>query len=378
MPPHKTHVRVISDLDVLCDSMDAWSRLFDSQPDAHLANAPAYLWAAAHQPASLGRWQCWLADSSAGGGAGLFGRKRSMKVGGIPLRVLDVGTEFVSDPLIAADAAPCLMANLIGVMLGANADCALIQFGRLTTRGFEEIRRAALDLKLRFNWSHEPFSYIWETPPASAPVDTRISGHARRELGRTERRLRADFPVQIEVISTRCPVRNHELLAEFIDLEASGWKGSKGTSIKHRSGSAIYFSHIVERAGADGHMRWYRLAVDGRAVAMNLAVQTHGTLWIPKTAYDESMSRYRPGHTLLRATLTDCVSDPSIVRCNFVGAPEWLDVWSPIREPHFGLRIFCPNFFGFAAALAGRARRWMRGSRVQEQVELADMERRYL
>lgn len=356
----------------------SWASLFASQPSAHLANSPAYLWAAATASPVSGEWRCWLAEGCKGPVAGLFGRKQSLKVFGLPVPVFSVGTEFVGDPLLSPYCDDASLADLLLRILDSQTDVALVQFGRVSETGFENLSRAALRCGLRKSWSHAGIGYYWHTETNSEPSAARLTPHARRELGRTERNLQKALDVRFEVVATRDPQVNTRLLQEFIELESAGWKGKEGTSIKHRPGNARYFHTLVEQCGREGWMRWYKLHSGGRAIAMNLGIQTHDTVWILKTAYDESFFKHRPGQALLHATLDHCISEPSVVRCNMIGSPAWLDPWNPSRQRYYSLRIFCPNPPGVLLYLGDHARKLVQSSARRAAQEASDKERRFL
>jgi hypothetical protein len=220
--------------------------------------------------------------------------------------------------------------------------------------------------------------YYWETESGSASAAARLGSEVRRQLGRAQRKLAADLGVRFDLVATESSDLNSALLQQFIELESSGWKGEQGTSIKHRPGNAVYFQAIVERCSKAGFMRWYRLSAEGRIVAMCLGFQTHDTVRLVKSAYDEACSEYRPGHVLLREILDHCISDPSVNRCDNISSPEWLDRWRPSREFFYEVRVFCPTVMGVVAHFGNAGRDFMRGASRRSELDAADRERRFV
>ncbi len=84
---------------------------------------------------------------------------------------------------------------------------------------------------------------------------------------------------------------------EFLTLEAAGWKGKRGTALKIASGSTLHESLL--RLAASGKLRFWKLALDGKPIAMLYAIVDRGQAWLGKIAYDENNARFSPGVLLI-------------------------------------------------------------------------------
>ena len=131
-----------------------------------------------------------------------------------------------------------------------------------------------------------------------------LSAHRRSELRRRARKLEAAGRVTREVLDGSEGLPG--LLDQAFAVEASGWKGRRGTAIA--SDPAV--EHFYRRIAAWGEERgWLRLAflrLDGRPLAFDLALEAGGRHYLFKTGYDPAFTALSPGlllrlHMLERA-----------------------------------------------------------------------------
>ena len=82
----------------------------------------------------------------------------------------------------------------------------------------------------------------------------------------------------------------------FLALEARGWKGRRGTAMALRPTTAGLARRLFRHApGAPVQPRVDMLTLDGRPIAVSLALLCGGTACLLKTAYDEAFRPYAPG-----------------------------------------------------------------------------------
>lgn len=106
------------------------------------------------------------------------------------------------------------------------------------------------------------------------------------------------------------------LVAAFLDLERIGWKGKAGTAMACRPESAALARALFTATPGPVGVRADALTLDGRPIAVSLALVTGGTATLLKTAYDEGLRSHAPGLLL----------EAEIVRaCHETGFAERLD-----------------------------------------------------
>lgn len=116
----------------------------------------------------------------------------------------------------------------------------------------------------------------------------------------------------------------------LIALEAKGWKGRRGTALAADPVMATAFREAVNLLGAEGSLRFWKIALDGKPIAMMSGLVQGGQGWLGKIAYDEDFARYSPGVLLvLEATerLLDRERLALVDSCAIPGHPMISNVW---------------------------------------------------
>lgn len=128
-----------------------------------------------------------------------------------------------------------------------------------------------------------------------------LSANLADDLRRSRRRLARQGEVAVEVADGR--ERLDALLAEAFEVEASGWKGRRGTAIRSRPATRRFYTGVARWAAGEGMLRLFFLRLDGRPIAMLYALETAGVCHLLKGGYDPAFGRSSPGKLLLDAAL---------------------------------------------------------------------------
>ena len=96
-------------------------------------------------------------------------------------------------------------------------------------------------------------------------------------------------------------------LQDFLELEASGWKGAAGTAAVNDPAVLDFFRTAIVDLAAEGHARVDRLVQDGRVIAAAVTLMSGDTAWFWKIAYSEDLARSSPGVQLVM----DCTGAPA-------------------------------------------------------------------
>lgn len=128
--------------------------------------------------------------------------------------------------------------------------------------------------------------------PDGAYLSATLSSSRRKELRRLKRRLGEELQEPIEVRDRADDPRAYE---DFLRLEASGWKGARGTALGSSQGHAAFFVELCERFHRDGRLQLLTLGTQGKAVAMQCNLLSGNAVFCFKVAYDEQLGRYSPG-----------------------------------------------------------------------------------
>lgn len=88
-------------------------------------------------------------------------------------------------------------------------------------------------------------------------------------------------------------------MEEFLALESKGWKGRNGTAVACSDIDTGFFRDALSKVHADGRLLFWKLALDGKAVAMLFGERRHAHISFGKITYDEDHARFTPGALML-------------------------------------------------------------------------------
>lgn len=158
----------------------------------------------------------------------------------------------------------------------------------------------------------------------------RYSSKRRRNLRRAEQLLATHGDVTYHTVEGPGP-EAARAYADFLAIEAAGWKGAAGTALAKSETTRNFGGHLFgPQRVADG-VTFDILAVSGRAVAVNVNLVRDGVVFAAKSAYDEHFSQASPGTLLdlylLRRTLDGKVYKrlDSCAQPNHPLAAYWLE-----------------------------------------------------
>jgi CelD/BcsL family acetyltransferase involved in cellulose biosynthesis len=141
-----------------------------------------------------------------------------------------------------------------------------------------------------------------------ADHDAFLAGHPNRsrfkDLRRRARRLAEAGPVAH--VSATGGADLGRLVAAFLDLERAGWKGAAGTALACRPETVALAHHLFAEPVGPVGVRADALTLDGRPIAVSLALVAGGTASLLKIAYDEDLRSHAPGLLLEAEIVRAC------------------------------------------------------------------------
>jgi CelD/BcsL family acetyltransferase involved in cellulose biosynthesis len=197
----------------------------------------------------------------------------------------------------------------------------------------------------------------WLELPSS--LDSLLAGRSRNlrsQVGRRRRTLQREGVLSLRVVRGGSPLERD--LEAFFALEASGWKGRRGTAIASDPALVALYRSFAERAARDGRLRLYMLELDGRLVAADYGCVFDGCGFLIKTAFDEDLGRLAPG-LVLRAEVLRASIEEGLSRYDFLGGPDSYKMrWADRLRGRTSMLAFR----GSGTAPVYVWRRWMRPS----------------
>ncbi|MGE3691242.1 MAG: GNAT family N-acetyltransferase [Novosphingobium sp.] len=173
-----------------------------------------------------------------------------------------------------------LFLHLTGIPLG----------GRLN----ESLQQVLSEQKRRHGLVHlEERALLQSRETPEAYFSASLSSKKRKELRRQLARLSEQGELRFE--RDHSAEGLHTWIEQFLELEASGWKGAEGSALLSRPETEQLFRSSLMGAVGHGRLERLTLTLDGKPIAMLANFMAPPGMFSFKTAYDESYSRYSPG-----------------------------------------------------------------------------------
>ena len=201
-----------------------------------------------------------------------------------------LGTPLV-DPEGGVEAVVALLRALVGLRRTATARLLVIDgmngAGPVATLLREAL--AALKLPMRVFESYDRGLLARRDEPTYDKVH---SSKARYNIRRQHRLLQSELGCETVVVDR---ADDPTAIQDYIDLEASGYKGRTGVAMTTVPGEPEYFSEMCKRFAEAGRLHVLALEADGRTLAMAVWIRGGEGMFLPKISFDEKYSKFGPG-----------------------------------------------------------------------------------
>ncbi|MGY3451298.1 GNAT family N-acetyltransferase [Bradyrhizobium sp. USDA 4353] len=141
-----------------------------------------------------------------------------------------------------------------------------------------------------------------------------------KELRRLRHRLAEHGEVRFDV--ARAPHEVAAALETFLTLEASGWKGRRGTALIQNAGDAAFIRRAAPDLAEQGACEIISLLVGDAAIAAGVVLRHQGRAFFFKLGVDERFARYSPGVQLTLDLTRHLCSDPAITSADSTAGPD--------------------------------------------------------
>ena len=131
-----------------------------------------------------------------------------------------------------------------------------------------------------------------------------------KEVRRQRHRLGEHGAVTFEV--ARSPQEVATALEAFLTLEASGWKGARGTALAQVEGDATFIRRATSALAASGNCEIVTLRAGETPVASGIVLRHQGRAFFFKLGVDERFAKYSPGVQLTLDLTRRLCADPAI------------------------------------------------------------------
>jgi CelD/BcsL family acetyltransferase involved in cellulose biosynthesis len=183
-------------------------------------------------------------------------------------------------------------------------------------------------------------------PEKYEAVEAALDGKFRQNLRRRKRRLAEQGELKYTLVDGKDAARLDEALADFFDVEASGWKGKGGTAIALRPELVGFYTQLARDAAKRNALALGFLELAGKRIAAHLTLVHAGRSYLLKLGYDEKFHEFSPGHQLVSEAIRDACAR-GLREFDFLGpCMDWKLDWEPGLRTHSWLTIFRPTRAG--------------------------------
>jgi CelD/BcsL family acetyltransferase involved in cellulose biosynthesis len=210
----------------------------------------------------------------------------------------------------------------------------------------ELLATASADGYATGRWQRSPAPYLsLPSPPAALDAAlAHLSKQHRKRLRARSRELEASGTLRLRRIDEPTAFD----LERFYQLEAAGWKGSRGTAIACRAATRRFYDIAASHATRFGYFRLYALEAGERLVAMEYGLARDGRYYGLKPAHDEALNRFSPGHLLVREIIRDALNQ-GLSEYDFMGETDSFKLrWCTAQRPMADLYVFRQGIAGRA------------------------------
>ncbi|WP_257169057.1 GNAT family N-acetyltransferase [Bradyrhizobium sp. SRS-191] len=158
------------------------------------------------------------------------------------------------------------------------------------------------------------------TGDGEAVLHDALGAKKLKELRRLRHRLAEHGDVRFTV--ARSPQEVAATLETFLAIEASGWKGHRGTALIQHDGDAAFIRRAAPELAEHGACEIISLAAGDATVAAGVVLRHQGRAFFFKLGVDERFAKYSPGVQLTLDLTRHLCSDPSISSADSTAGPD--------------------------------------------------------
>ena len=142
----------------------------------------------------------------------------------------------------------------------------------------------------------------------------------RKEFKRLRKRLSEQGELKLESLNPNSDFT--KFVDDFVQLEAQGWKGQRGTALGIHSAKTSTFREICAGLHHTGRLRFWVLRFNGKPIAALFGIVSGGQAQIVKITYDEAYAKFSPGILVVLDATEAFFAEPSLELADSCAIPD--------------------------------------------------------
>jgi hypothetical protein len=147
-----------------------------------------------------------------------------------------------------------------------------------------------------------------------------VSGKKLKELRRQRHRLAEHGQVRFDVARSKQAVE--AALETFLTLEASGWKGQRGTALAQVEGDVAFIRRAMPALAETRNCEIVTLRAGDTPVASGIVLRHQTRAFYFKIGVDERFAKFSPGVQLTLDLTRHLCADPTIASADSTASPD--------------------------------------------------------
>jgi CelD/BcsL family acetyltransferase involved in cellulose biosynthesis len=230
---------------------------------------------------------------------GLFPFVHEPRFKGLPISALrswSHRSHMLCTPLVRVGVQTECIQSLIRWLREEGAGTAAVELRYLPGDGafvgaLAEVARG--DAALVIATEHSTRALLRREIDAERYLNSALSPEARKDLRRKERRLRERG--ELRRVALRPGQDAGHWIAQFLALEASGWKGREGSALACTPGNHSFAKAMLTEAHRRGRLQLVGIDCGGRPISRCCNLLAGEGAYAYRTAYDEGYAQFSPG-----------------------------------------------------------------------------------
>lgn len=299
-----------------------WQTLADTAADSNAFYDPCFLRSVCRHMLAPGECKVLQSKDANGALTGLIPFRSAFRTLKLPIPAAIGLFPYVTlgTPLLTGDD----IAEIVGALIDGAADRGIAAIG-LPMVALDSPAAKAIETALATRGLSAQLINVHERAALATPEDAEdylrngMGSKKLKELRRQRNRLEDMGPVAWRISNTEPEIL--AALGRFLTLEATGWKGAKGSSLAQDQSDRAFITDAARHLAARGAIKIFELTSNGETIASGIVIRSGRSALYFKTAYNEVYSRYSPG-VQLTVFLTRYLSEhPEIDYIDSTAAP---------------------------------------------------------
>lgn len=238
-------------------------------------------------------------------------------------------------PLLDRDSTEQALADMMQAARQAGARALILREVALEGDAIAAVTKVSeeQDLRPRVLQSHRRAS-LDATRGADALLRKALGAKKLKELRRQRHRLDELGTVSFEVARSREEVA--AAVEIFLELEASGWKGRRGTALIQVGGDAAFIRRATAALADKGQCEIVTLSSGENPLAAGIVLRHQNRAFFFKIGVDEHFAKFSPGVQLTLELTRHLCADPKIASADSTASPDHPMI-NPIWRDRFAI-----------------------------------------